>query len=347
MPALVSLETSGEVSLGTSACPWAPRTSEVACSCGQSCFEEITNACPGGPSALGVRLRAVAPPQVGQGAISGQPDHRGLRLDAGGKRARLAGCGVGARRASPSPPGGLGVAPRARPPPSPPAPPSALSSGGPRGGSPSEERPLLADRRGMSSGGSRHVTRRRSSSSPSRGSNFQLPPWEQRRAALAPPAGAGGSGRGRGGAEASDVSPSSALRNPSGAGQGGAGVRLVAEQATGGPLGPHDERGGFPCAPELAGLQLGRTGPRGRPGSGTRCEASWSEPRFPICTLERVISPLPASQGQFQKPQSASQIVLTAELSLIASKPPRPLGWAQFLKSKLSSVRARRCSQGA
>lgn len=78
-----------------------------------------------------------------------------------------------------SPPGGRGVAPRIQPLPSPSTPPATLLS--------SSERPLLADRRGMSSGGSRHVTRRRSSSSPSRGSNFQPLPWEQRRAALAPP----------------------------------------------------------------------------------------------------------------------------------------------------------------
>lgn len=78
-----------------------------------------------------------------------------------------------------SPPGGRGVAPRIQPLPSPSTPPATLPS--------SSERPLLADRRGMSSGGSRHVTRRRSSSSPSRGSNFQPQPWEQRRAALAPP----------------------------------------------------------------------------------------------------------------------------------------------------------------
>lgn len=86
------------------------------------------------------------------------------------------------RRAQPgrrSPPGGRGVAPRIQPLPSPSTPPATLLS--------SSERPLLADRRGMSSGGSRHVTRRRSSSSPSRGSNFQPQPWEQRRAALAPP----------------------------------------------------------------------------------------------------------------------------------------------------------------
>lgn len=86
------------------------------------------------------------------------------------------------RRAWPgrrSPPGGRGVAPRIQPLPSPSTPPATLLS--------SSERPLLADRRGMSSGGSRHVTRRRSSSSPSRGSNFQPLPWEQRRAALAPP----------------------------------------------------------------------------------------------------------------------------------------------------------------
>lgn len=78
-----------------------------------------------------------------------------------------------------SPPGGRGVAPRIQPLPSPSTPPATLPS--------SSERPLLADRRGMSSGGSRHVTRRRSNSSPSRGSNFQPQPWEQRRAPLAPP----------------------------------------------------------------------------------------------------------------------------------------------------------------
>lgn len=82
-----------------------------------------------------------------------------------------------------SPPGGTGVAPPSTT--ATPAPPSAPSSRDPRGGSvASEERPLLADKRGMSSGGSRHVMRRRSSSSPSRGSNFQPPPWEQRRAHL-------------------------------------------------------------------------------------------------------------------------------------------------------------------
>lgn len=95
---------------------------------------------------------------------------------------------IGAQRVNLSPPGGPGVALRGRLPPFPPVPPS---SGGPWGASASEERPLLADRRGMSSGGSRHVTRRRSSSSPSRGSNFQPQPWEQRRAALAPPGSAG------------------------------------------------------------------------------------------------------------------------------------------------------------
>lgn len=88
----------------------------------------------------------------------------------------------------PSPPGGRGVAPRIQPLPSPSAPPATLPPS-------SSERPLLADRRGMSSGGSRHVTRRRSSSSPSRGSNFQPQPWEQRRAALAPPGRGAASGR--------------------------------------------------------------------------------------------------------------------------------------------------------
>lgn len=46
-------------------------TSEVARSCGQSCFEDSPNACPGGSLALGVRLRAVAPPPAGQGAFTG------------------------------------------------------------------------------------------------------------------------------------------------------------------------------------------------------------------------------------------------------------------------------------
>lgn len=121
------------------------------------------------------------------GGLNKQPGHSELRLGPwGSKRVSLGGCGAGRAGLGRSPPGGPGVAPRARPPPSPtatPAPPSALSSGGPWVGSvASEERPLLADRRGMSSGGSRHVMRRRSSSSPKRGSNFQPLPWEQRRA---------------------------------------------------------------------------------------------------------------------------------------------------------------------
>lgn len=159
--------------------------------------------CPGGSLALG----GSAPEQwqVPWPGLNGQPDVRGPGWgpEAGHPRAPVS---AGRSAQSPSPPQGPGVALRARPPPSPPAPPApprAPSSGGPRGGSAaSEEHRLLADRRGMSSGGSRHVTRRRSSSSPSRGSNFQPPPWEQRRAPLAPPAGAGGCGRGPGGAEA-------------------------------------------------------------------------------------------------------------------------------------------------
>lgn len=223
--------------------PWTQQTSEVVHSCGQSCFEDSPNACPGGVGWLWG--------SAWHGGTS--PGRWGAFLGSLAQRACLAGCGVGA---SPSPPGGLGVAPRARPPPSPPVPASASarSSGGPRGGSPSEERPLLADRRGMSSGGSRHVMRRRSSSSPSRGSNFQPPPWERRRAALAPPAAAGGCGRGRGGAEASDVSRSSGSPESECAG----GARVVAQRATAGTLGPCGGRGVLPWEPGPPGLRLVR-----------------------------------------------------------------------------------------
>jgi hypothetical protein len=104
------------------------------------------------------------------GARGGPSAHSGLQ-PVGADEPRWGWGGV--RPGRRSPPGGRGVAARARPPPSLAAPPVPLSS---------EERPLLTDRRGMSSGGSSHVMLRRSSSSPSRGSNFQPPPWEQRRA---------------------------------------------------------------------------------------------------------------------------------------------------------------------
>lgn len=103
------------------------------------------------------------------------PPPGGIASWAGLRELGRGGCGQGG-----SPPGAPGLVP----PPSPSRRPEP-GSGDLRGGSAEEELALLTDRRGMSSGGSRQVTRRRSSSSPGRGSDFQPPPWEQRRAPLA------------------------------------------------------------------------------------------------------------------------------------------------------------------
>ena len=157
--------------MGTRACPLDTTDLKV---WGQSSFGESPSACPGVPWLWGGSRAAWLQWALAGAQRQQTSEPRWVRVRAG--------------RSPPSPP-----VPR--------APPSAApSSRGPRGGSAeSEERRLLADGRGMSSGGSRHVTRRRSSSSPSRGSNFQpLPPWEQRRAALAPPGGAGGCAEGLG-----------------------------------------------------------------------------------------------------------------------------------------------------
>lgn len=158
------------VSLGTSPCPLDTADLDAIWpGGGQSSFGESPDTGPGGPGLWGHSQALMG--SLAEAGSGWSPEPRWVW--------------VGVCRSPPSPP-----VPRRPPPP---------SSGGPRGSSAeSEERRLLAERRGMSSGGSRHVTRRRSSSSPSRGSNFQPLPWEQRRAALAPPAGAGGCAEGLG-----------------------------------------------------------------------------------------------------------------------------------------------------
>lgn len=171
-------------------------------------------------------------------------------------------------RAGRSPPGAPGAAPRAQLPPSPTAPPAAPSSRDPRGSSvASEDRPLLADRRGMTSGGSRHVTRRRSSSSPSRASNLQPPPWEQRRARVGTAGGAGGCGRGPAGRRRAVLGLFGIQVGAGGGARQGRGARPQAKA-----LPPRVSQ----CSLGGSGKEraLGQLETRGSPGLGTSPEGS-------------------------------------------------------------------------